>query len=324
MNLHIPKLIQKCRDAVFWPRLRIEVAGIIEDFWKDPQLSVTRPAKIATPAARSFFAKDKKEPQATAGIPFQGPQRWHADHFQVMEKIWGAGHILPSSDDLLKKLLAPLGAKKDIKVLDLSAGLGGLGRKLATELDATVAGLETDATTVLRGKSLTLEAKLSKQVSLEVYDPATFSSQQLYDAVIARELFYRVIGKEKFFKTIVSSMKSKSVVTFTDCILETSARNSPNITAWLAYEKNVTPLSLDDMTKEWSKFGLDVRASEDITALYLRDIVMGLKNLAVFLAQNPPDETTRPFVLREIDKWARRAAALKQGLKIYRFEALKV
>ena len=325
MNLQLPKLIQKCRNADIWPRLRIEVVGIIEDFWKAPTFSKTVPVKPVEPVVRpALKTESKKEPSAAIKKPNQPPQTWHADHFQVMEKIWGEGHIRPSSEELLKKLVAPIGSKKNINVLDLSAGLGGLARKLASELKANVTGLETDATMALRGKSLTLEAGLDKQVSLEAYDPATFTAGQLFDAVVACELFYRVIGKDKLFKTIVSSLKPRGVVTFTDYILETSARNSQGITAWLSYEKNATPLSLDDMTQGWSKLGLDVRKSEDLTSAYLREIVLGLKDFAIFMAQNPPDETTRSFVLREIDKWARRAAAMKQGLKIYRFEALKV
>jgi cyclopropane fatty-acyl-phospholipid synthase-like methyltransferase len=321
-------LFQRDRLDDFWPRMRIEILGLIEDFWQDPAPAKNEKTKTQNAPSKPVFEKKKAKKKADAdqmsSQPFVRTQKfWHADRFQVMEKIWGPGRTLPSNDELEKLIVAPLGPNKEMNVLDLAAGLGGLARRLATENKAYVTGLERNEVMARRGMALSVEEGKSKQVAIDPYNPAEFSSDKRYDCIIARELFYNIIGKEKFFQTVASSLKQHGVLVFTDYILDMKFRGNKAVAGWLSLEANALPYSLQDMIQAWTKLKFDVRLNEDLTDMYRHEIVKRLKNFADFLAKNPPDDDTKQNVFLETEKWARRAAALQEGLKFYRFEALK-
>jgi len=247
---------------------------------------------------------------------------WHADLPFIMEKIWGPGQVLPSSIAMMNLLVAPFGLNKEMSILDLSAGLGGMARKLAVEFHTYVTGLETDPMLAQRGMAISNEQGKSKQASIKAYNPAEFVSSRHYDCIVACELFYRVPGKEKFFKAIAAALKSRGQIAFTDYILDPAPTQDAAVRSWLEREA-VTPMSMKDMTKAWARLGFDVRVSEDQTAVYRRDLVQGMAEFAGFLADNPPDEMTKPLILQEMGRWALREAALGHGLKLCRFYAIK-
>ena len=239
-----------------------------------------------------------------------------------MEKIWGQGQVLPGSITMMNLLVAPFGLNKEMSILDLSAGLGGMARKLAVEFHTYVTGLETDPVLAQRGMAISNEQGKSKQASIKAYNPAEFVSSRHYDCIVARELFYRVPAKEKFFKAIAEALKSRGQIAFTDYILDPVPTQDATVRSWLEREA-VTPMSMKDMTKAWARLGFDVRVSEDQTAAYRRDIVNGMAEFAEFLVDNPPDETTKPLILQEMGRWALREAAMGHGLKLCRFYAIK-
>jgi len=322
------RTVRKAFTADFWRVARIEIIGIFQDFWKDAPAAGKKPEKPVQAAPQARVAEEKNVKTGGAKIPATARPaplpRWHADRFQIMEKIWGEGRHLPSPEELEQELTAHLGLNENTFLLDLSAGLGGLARDLCGQLKTAVAGLETDAIMARRAMSLTLEAGKDKKVNIETYDPANFSAARKYDAIVARELFYRVIGKEKFFQAINLGLKQHGYLAFTDYIMEKNARDEKAVAAWIKHEPNALPLSLREMTDEWLKLKYDVRISEDITEIYRREISERLKDFAAFLAKNPPDNDTRALVLQETESWARRAEAMRQGLKVYRFEMIKM
>lgn len=330
MKNPLTALFQNDKLKDFWSRLCIEAVGLAEDYWKDPKPADV--AKSSSPVSQNASSGAKKaEGTPKAADQFspasprpKGPALWHADRYQVMEKIWGQGRTLPSNEDLEKLIVVPLGLNKEMTVLDLAAGLGGLARKLATEHNTYVTGLEKDEVMARRGMTLSLNAGKSKQAGIEPYNPAEFTFTRHYNCIIARELFYNILGKDKFFQAIASSLKQHGMMVFTDYILDAKFRENDAVKGWLAYEKDASPLSLHDMVQTWTRLKFDVRVNEDLTAMYRHEILLRLKNFAEFLARNPPDDDTKQYVFLETEKWARRAAAMQGGLKFYRFEVIKV
>lgn len=332
MAISLSSLTQKIPGRSLWRRVRLEVAGLLQDFWKDAPPPPPKPKTTVTVPATTKKSSEKKEKKkatktdlpSSPATPRTVTRRWHADRFQIMEKLWGEGRALPAPAELDDLLVTPLGLTSEKDVLDLSAGLGGLPRRLAEEFNAAVTALETDALMARRATSLSLDAAKGKKIPVEFYDPPGFSPPRKYDAVIARELFYRVIGKEKFFQAVAGGVKQHGMLVFTDYLLDKKARENKAVSVWNKYEPHALPMNLQDMIESWSKLKFDVRANEDLTDLYLSEIAQRLKAFTGFLAQTPPDADTRPLVLQEIELWVRRAEAMQQGLKFFRFEAIKV
>ncbi|MDD2324592.1 MAG: methyltransferase domain-containing protein [Alphaproteobacteria bacterium] len=327
---------------------RIVLEGLARDYWKDapfvwPQWIQKRiqalkkprdpqppkPPKVKpTPAVSAHKetggGNSPAEPASRKAKDRPHTTTWTADRVQVMEQLWGEGHAIPGGDAYIEELSAPLGITQDMSILDLGAGLGGLPRYLAEKYKTYVTGFEMDPTLASRGMVMSIAAGLSKQASIVSLDPAAYTAARKYDCIFAREVFYKIIGKEKFFKAIDSSLKGGGgQFVFTDFILDPAVREKPAILHWLASERGAAPLSKLETIKLWKGMGYDLRIAEDHTEKYKDFILTGLRDLVVFMAQNVPDRETKSVMLREVDLWSKRLAALNQGLSYCRFYAIK-
>ncbi len=308
-------------------RLRVSLVGLARDFWKDAPFdwsfgfSQKSKETLATKAANKVA---KEISGATAPATPAGPQPWSGDRIQVIERMWGEGHAFPGNDNYIDSLVTPLGMNKEMSILDLSAGLGGMARKIAADFGSYVTGLEVDSTLASRGMIMSIAAGKAKQATITAYNPETYEPTRKYDCVFARELFYKVVAKEKFFKAIAGSLKSGGgQLVFTDYLLDSVSRAKPAIRQWFEREPNAAPLTLPETIKYWKGFGFDLRVAEDQTDLYHTEILKGFTSLVEHINMNVPDRETKLLLLREIDLWAQRIHAFKGGLKYYRFYGIK-
>ncbi|MFA6280370.1 MAG: methyltransferase domain-containing protein [Bdellovibrionales bacterium] len=326
-------------------RVRIAALGLARDYWKDPKprgkaqgglfsfldkkgLFSRKASTPAKPVSRTADIADFVVPPAQDGMAgaetTEEIRDWMADRIQVMEVMWGAGSSFPGGAAYIDALASPLGLNDEASVLDLGAGLGDMARKLAEDYKCYVTGLEANQTLAQRGMIMSIAAAKSKKAPVTFYDPAEYSATRKYDCIIAREVFCRVVGKEKFFKAVDASLKNGGgQIVFTDFVLNPSMREKPAIVKWLEREKAMAPLTQLELIKTWKGMGYDLRIAEDQTALYKNNILAGLVDLVPYMRTNVPDVDTKRTVVREVDFWSRRLAALGHGLKYYRFYGIK-
>ncbi len=310
MNLHhMPSLPAGFSARKMFAAALSSAIGLAEDYWKDGGAPPPMPVMV-----EPVSEEEEEKPSV--------PLRWNADRCKIMETLWGIGQVLPGGG-MTDALVAPLGLNKEMSVLDLSAGLGALARKLAEEFNTYVTGMEPDAVVAARGMEMSVAAGKSKHATVESYEPTAFESHRHYDCIIARELFYRVSDKKKMLKSVADALKSHGQLVFTDYILDSGRKGDPAIAAWLAHETDASPLSMNEMVKMCGKLGLDVRINEDQTAIYRREVMMGLKSFMAFLIQNKPDKETGGLALMEVENWIHRASAMEKGLQFCRFYAIK-
>ncbi len=312
--------VEKHAGADFLPRLKQHVVGFAEDFWKDGTEISFR--QFVKPLVEKTSVIKKTPVKSSTATPKPGapPQLWHAEPGEISEKMWGNGFLTPGDEIITETLIKLLGLNKDMNVLDLSAGLGGRLRRTTEKYGVYITGLEPDPQIAARGMEMSVRAGKSKHATIAAYDPANFSSSMKYDCIIARETFYRVADKNKFFTELSRCAKPKAQISFTDYILNPEDRDKPAIAAWMAFEKGAVPLSLVEMAEAWAKVGFTIRVHEDQTGLYRKEVIAGLKRFAVFLATGgKPDAETKKSILKRIQTWVHRMAALEQGMKFYRF-----
>jgi len=290
------------------------LVGLAQDYWKDG--GKEEPPKRLPP----------RKPVQNQPEPI--PDTWQQDRPHILEALWGKGHVLPGGDELIDMLTLPLGTNKEISAIDFSAGMGAIGRRLGSKLQTYVTGFETDAEIAAYGQAALTEDNLARYATVETYDPAKYEVDKHYDCILARELFYRVQDKAKFFKLVRESLKENpkpyGQMVFTDFILEAKASMNPAVVAWLAHETEAKPISLLEMTKLWKKHYFDIRVKEDLTEMYVHEIKTGLFNFVMFLKdQKKLSPEAKRIVAKEIELWAYREAALENGLKFYRFYAIR-
>lgn len=238
--------------------------------------------------------------------------------------LWGEGWHLPLGEHMSTVMVRAFGLDSSMGVLDLTAGMGGAARKIASEYQTYVTGLESDPVLVSTGQQLNKRSNLGNRATLNQYDPNSFKAEKRYDGIIARELFFHIRNKKDLVAQIAASLKPQGQVSWTDFVIAESTQPSA-LAAWQAQEgAHCTPLLLGDVAKLWSIHGLEVRVSEDRTSHYADAITLGLGRLMQNL-QETGDLTaeSRRAVLAEVERWAQRMVAFSSGLRFYRFHALR-
>ncbi|MDX9690344.1 MAG: methyltransferase domain-containing protein [Proteobacteria bacterium] len=315
----------------FAMRVGVAVAGLALDFWADgkewPLAGLiqhkAKNDRVSAAIKRPVTKKDETVDEALEPQPIEISE-WNPDRVQVIERLWGEGRALPGDETYLDSLTSQLGLNHESSVLDLSAGFGDMARFIAERYKTYVTGLEQDQFLAARGMIMSIAAGKSKQASVTPYDPNIYEAARKYDCVIAREIFYKIIGKEKFFQVVNSSIKSGGGhLVFTDYVVEAAARSKPAVVKWLEFERNAVPMSLIEIVKTWKQAGYEVRVMEDQTQLYKTIILKRLADFVAFADRHKIGLASQMAIAQEIKPWTKRLAAFQQGLKYYRFHAIK-
>lgn len=268
-------------------------------------------------------------PSRTRDIPHGNRSRfgkplWTATRIEVVEKIWGAGFSTPGGDDFIPYLVKPLGLNPAMSVLDLSAGLGGAARKMASTYGCWVTGLEASPFLAEAAMERSVKAGLVKQAPVSAYDPGAFRHAKRFDCVFAKEFFAFVADREALTDGIEMCLKPKGQLLFTDYVYEKAAPPGPATRAWLENEP-LEPhvLSVQEVVTSLQQRNLDLRITEDITDTHRSLVIQAIQTLTGFLEKHSMSAQTKLAVIDEVELWARRVAALQEGLRCYRFFALK-
>lgn len=249
---------------------------------------------------------------------------WRVERPALLETIWGAGWHVPMGEPIMTVLVRAFGLTKEMNVLDLTAGGGGAARSIANEFKTYVTGLEADAELAAHGAEESKRHGMARTATIKAYDPETFNADRHYDCVFARELFYRVKDKPRFIKSVAASMKNYGQICWTDFLVEKKDLAHPAIAAWLAREGvGSTPMTLDEVTTTWKGLRFDIRIAEDRTEKYSHGMLTSLADFTDFLKGKKIAEATKPLILDEIERCALRVEAMRHGLKLYRFYALR-
>jgi len=285
------------------------------------QAAASPPAPSA-PAMRAQAAADPAKPDPDAGkLDRHGKPLWTATRIDVAEKLWGKGFVGPGGEDYVPDLVKPLGLDKTMSVLDLSAGLGGITRMIATHSGAWVTGLELSPMLAERGAEYTKKADLTKQAPISHYDPNHLSPGRKFDAIFAKEIFF-CLDKEKILTQIKQCLKPGGQLLFTDYLLADSI-NLEGLGGWAEAERlEPHPWRPSETAACLKSLGFDLRIAQDMTDVQLRLIMTRLAEFHDFLQEHELDAETRHAVTVEVALWARRAEALRHGLKLYRVHCL--
>jgi cyclopropane fatty-acyl-phospholipid synthase-like methyltransferase len=252
-----------------------------------------------------------------------GRPLWSATRIEVSEKLWGPGFTTPGGSDHVPYLVLPLGLNPAMTVLELGAGLGGITRTMAGKFGSWVTGLEGTPLLANEAMERSVKAGLSKQASIEPYDPENFSFNRRVDAIVFKEGLYTVRNKDQLFDGLEIVLKPRGQVLMTDYVVQN--RNALKGLAGWAEKEPLEPTvwTVDEMANAFAQRNLDLRVSEDLTDKHRSLILAALQGLRAHLEQHAMDVETKANVMDEVQLWANRVAALDQGLRVYRFYALK-
>jgi cyclopropane fatty-acyl-phospholipid synthase-like methyltransferase len=188
-----------------------------------------------------------------------------AERAKAIQMIWGEGYLLPGGPDYLLALVKPLNVNPAMSLLDLSAGLGGSTRHIATSFDVYITGLERSPDIAAQGHALSVKAGLAKKVPIAAYDAEHFELRpKAFDAILGQYLTVGIRDKERFFAQVHQALKPRGQFTFTDFCITGASAQDPRLKPWAdnaAYP--ITPWKPQQYVDYLNENGFNCRVSED-------------------------------------------------------------
>lgn len=295
-------------------------------WWEGEELPPETPESVPEAAVEPAPAPAAEEPPPPAqSLDRFGRPLWNATRVEVAETMWGEGFLTPGGASYAPLLVKPLALSKEMSLLDLTAGLGGLARAVVGETGCWVTGLDVSEPVAKLGMERSVKAGMEKQAPVKPYDPATMKLGRRFDAVFAKESLFTVADKDALFDTIEEHLKPKGQILYTDYVID-SEESRAGLSAWEQAEpQDVHLWSVDQHVNGFKQRNLDVRVTEDITAKYVGFIFDGLAHLRDRMSGHGMPAETKAAILAEVQLWARRMDALQhKGLRVYRFLAIKL
>jgi SAM-dependent methyltransferase len=294
-------------------------------------------ARPETTAAPSFFARilarlrgDQAPSSSTAAAPLDlkapaGEALPALDPLTVRQWLWGPGFVVPGNVDYVLGLVKPFAANPAMSILDIAAGLGGPARAIADAFETYITGFERDPETAGRGMAMSVAAGKQKHAPINVMNPETFELKAgAFDCILGRGATYAVQDKERFLRVLMMGLKPRGQLLLTDYLIDPALAARPELAAWQALEPFPPALwNVQQYTDCFKSLGFDVRITEDATAPYKAQIVLGWDNLLQTVDIRKLPRAHQLTVLDEAERWVKTILALDSGaLKVFRFYAL--
>lgn len=262
-------------------------------------------------------------PAPAQGLNRHGKPLWSATRVEVAETLWGKGFTRPGGEEHALHLARPLGLNPAMSVLEIGAGLGGLCRAVADKFGCWVVGLEASPVLAKLGMERSAAADMAKKAPLRLFNPEKFTYDKRVDAVFCLETLFTVANKEQFFDGLEAQLKPRGQALITDYVIDPKAK-LPALEGWAANEPQEPHLwTARDASEAFTQRNFDLRIAEDVTDAHRALILGGLNAFTLHLTNYAMDRDTKAHVLEEIEVWARRVKAFSQGLRLYRFHAIK-
>jgi len=247
-----------------------------------------------------------------------------ADPLAIRERLYGRGYVIPGDAAWVLALVEPLRLAAASSLLDLAAGLGGPARAVAQTFHLRVMGLERDAACVRQANALSAALGARHLVEMQLCDPESLELPiARFDGALGREASYAVVEKERYLRVVTRALRGYGTIALTDFALDRAAGEMEELGAWAAALPQPPALWTEAQYADcFRSLGFTLRAAEDISAVYRRQIVAAwirylrageIRGLAAAQVE---------AVLAEAEACSRTIAALESGaLRYYRFEA---
>jgi SAM-dependent methyltransferase len=278
-----------------------------------------REAPADAPVANHPAAKD---PPAAPVDPTPPP----ADPtLRVAHIVWSPGFLWPGGAKLARELATPLGLDSSGTLIEIGSGLGGAARAVAKELGTYVSGYDLDAEVAAEAAIQAKVHNLDERVNIGRLDPKRPNLRpDFYGAALVRETLYRVEDKELLLREVLSALKKDRPFAIFD-LFAGSEKPSPALAAWTALEPHPVHLSRIEALRGFLEARkVEVRVTEDDSELYCQ---LAQAAWAQIVGRLDRRTMTKDLVLplvREVERWARRIAALQAGdLKVWRVVGIK-
>ena len=254
-------------------------------------------------------------PAATATpAPVAAESAWPPARLTATQWLWGEGFSFPGGGELALELVRPFHLQKGNTLLDIGCGLGGGARAVAKALGVVVTALEPQPDLAAAGKAASEAARAKKTAPVAAWQPGTGTLPPgPFDAVFVRQVLGQVEDKPALVAALAKLLKPGGQIMFVELAFPRPDAASPALDSWRGCEDEAPhPPLLEDIAAALVKERIDVRLAEDMSPAFRTRVQTALASLASRLDGGLTRDEGR-FLLREIERWARRLAACEAG-----------
>jgi len=255
------------------------------------------------------------------------PNLWSAARLSAIQSVWGEGFTEPGGAKFSKKLLGWLGLNSRQSVLDLTAGLGGTARSMASAQNLWMGALEPIAELAIEGRRQSIAAGLGRQVPIAAADLETHEfTKGRYDAIYSRERLFAVRKKAKVLSNCAEALKAKGQILITDYVRHQNTGGAELAACWGRHEKVLpsawTMKAYIDCLRELE---LNVLTAQDITEEMINHITTAWRRVPDLIAKGTLSHRQVGYLVNEGEIWMDRLQAMENGqLIVARIHAQKI
>lgn len=132
------------------------------------------------------------------------------------EKIFGHNFVSTGGLDSTREIVAALGLKPGMRVLDVGSGIGGSAFYMAQEYGAHVHGLDLSLNMLSIAQERLRELNLEALVTFEYGDVLESAFDSEFDLIYSRDAFLHIEDKPRLFQALLRSLKPGGSLFFTD------------------------------------------------------------------------------------------------------------
>ncbi len=269
--------------------------------------------EIAEPAQKPIA----KKPNMAIEVDTSSPESRLAERLDIIQKIWGAGNSLPGGETMTLKLLEAASPNSDTLVADLSAGLGGGVRHIASTLNATVHGFERDKDLATSAQKMSEQTDYADRATIQSFDPGNLDKvldKLRYDIVISRDLLCYLPDRKGALSVIGDSLRPNGSFVFTDLVLADRSTENKSIIEWRQSETSKPfPATMDEYREQLLELRFDVKSLDDATDDHVSAIQNGWKAMVESLKSGSFSRSYVDALMTEGQVWLARSRALESG-----------
>lgn len=240
---------------------------------------------------------------------------WTRRRLRAAQRLCGAGRSYPGGAQALSAQLDRLDLSDGHVVGSVGAGLGEIATTLAARANIRLTCVDPDTLLMRAARELVEEAGLSGRIAFSdaAYDGEALGPQTC-DAIVAREALLEAKNKPDALRALHAGLKPGGSLLLFDFMDKSGSGATLDVSVWSAFERTSPHLvGVDEYSATLAEFGYEVGAVEDIGGDYCRTILQTLHQFAGGLEEKPVADDLRPWLMWEVEYWARRAQLLEGG-----------
>ncbi len=235
---------------------------------------------------------------------------WSDHRIKACQMLWGTGYLHPGGESYCKRMVQPAQLEAENRVIDLTAGFGGVTQFFQKKLDCRVECLETD-------DFLAERTAAALEIEVDTFDPDELGLERRgygkVNGIFSRDLMYQV-DKAKALLMAYAMLQPQGSYVFTDFILTDDDEENEQLSDWRAAEPRCHDIwTVEQYRAEMKRLNFDVHILQDESEVLVKIVMAGWQACLQRLENQKMTRGVVTALVNEADIWLHRLRAIDSG-----------